>query len=223
MAADAPAVAVGRQSSSSSSRVKCPAPFLVKTYDLLEEEERRRQEGVENNGRAPPEKIVSWNGQGTGFVVWSPPEFSQLLLPRYFKHNNFSSFIRQLNTYGFKKVASKRWEFQHDKFRKGSKHLLIEISRKKVEPSGFPAYLRANEEPSTSSMAAATTSQVNINTRKLLMEENMNLRKERMELQTQIAHFKTLEMRLLECLSTYMGNHNHHHHRQQHNKFRRLS
>lgn len=119
-------------------------------------------------------------------------------------------------------MASKRWEFQHDKFRKGSKHLLIEISRKKVEPSGFPAYLRANEEASTSSMAAAATaSQDDINTRKLLMQENENLRKERMELQMQIAHFKTLEMKLLECLSNYMGNHHHHH--RQHNKFRRLS
>jgi len=71
-----------------SPRQRCPAPFLLKTYDLLEEGEA---EDIT--------KIVSWNAEGTAFVVWSPAEFSELTLPRYFKHNNFSSFIRQLNTY----------------------------------------------------------------------------------------------------------------------------
>lgn len=72
-----------------SSRTKCPAPFLSKTYDLLEEQD------LENNNI----KVVSWNGEGNGFVVWCPDEFSEFMLPKYFKHNNFSSFIRQLNTY----------------------------------------------------------------------------------------------------------------------------
>lgn len=74
--------------SQSSPRTKNPAPFLCKTYDLLQE---RDDDGNK--------KIVSWNAQGDGFVVWSPAEFSELMLPKYFKHNNFSSFIRQLNTY----------------------------------------------------------------------------------------------------------------------------
>lgn len=69
--------------------LRCPAPFLLKTYDLVEQ-------GIEGEDGI---KIVSWNEEGNGFVVWSPAEFSELTLPKYFKHNNFSSFIRQLNTY----------------------------------------------------------------------------------------------------------------------------
>ena len=79
---------------SQSPRARCPAPFLSKTYDLLE--------GVvddEDDDDDDKRNIVSWNAEGTGFVVWSPAEFSELMLPKYFKHNNFSSFIRQLNTY----------------------------------------------------------------------------------------------------------------------------
>ncbi|CAK9181798.1 unnamed protein product [Ilex paraguariensis] len=181
-----------------SPRTKCPAPFLSKTYNLLEEEEERAgREAVENGSGG--RRIVSWNSDGNGFVVWSPAEFSELMLPRYFKHNNFSSFVRQLNTYGFKKTASKRWEFQHEKFHKGCRHLLMEISRKKCEPSAFPAFLKASEENAASTAMGE-------NNHLLLMEENKNLRRERLELEMQIAHFKALEIKLLECLSQQMGN-----------------
>ncbi|KAL2473627.1 Heat stress transcription factor B-2a [Forsythia ovata] len=179
-----------------SPRNKCPPPFLSKTYDILEEEEE--EEAIANGQR-----IVSWNSEGNGFVVWNPAEFSEVMLPRYFKHNNFSSFIRQLNTYGFKKTASKRWEFQHEKFRRGYRHMLAEITRKKCEPSAFPAYLKASEEHKW------TTSEGNARLL-LLMEENKNLRRENLELQMQIAHFKALETKLLECLSQCMSSHGHH-------------
>ncbi|KAK2382973.1 hypothetical protein P8452_38292 [Trifolium repens] len=171
--------------------LRCPAPFLLKTYDLLEEGSEEK-DGI---------KIVSWNEEGNGFVVWSPAEFSELILPKYFKHNNFSSFIRQLNTYGFKKTSSKIWEFKHEKFQKGCRHMLVEINRKKCEPSVFPQYLKSCSEEN-----AMTSSSVeeNSNNHEILMEENKNLKKERLELQMQIAECKALEMKLLDCLSEYM-------------------
>ncbi|CAI0432051.1 unnamed protein product [Linum tenue] len=97
------------------------APFLKKCYDMVDEESTN--------------SIVSWSPSNDSFIIWDMTEFSVKLLPEYFKHSNSSSFVRQLNIYGFRKIDPDRWEFANDGFVKGEKHLLKNISRRK-NPQG---------------------------------------------------------------------------------------
>jgi hypothetical protein len=65
--------------------------FLLKTFALV------------NDG---PFDIVSWSPTGDSFIVKDHHRFSEEVIPKYFKHSKFSSFVRQLNFYGFRKVKS---------------------------------------------------------------------------------------------------------------------
>ncbi|KAA8532469.1 hypothetical protein F0562_032502 [Nyssa sinensis] len=92
-------------------------PFLLKCYEMVDDQST--------------DELISWSSTDDGFIIWNASEFSSELLPKYFKHSNFSSFIRQLNIYGFRKIDTDRWVFANDGFMKGQKHLLKNISRRK--------------------------------------------------------------------------------------------
>ena len=83
--------------------------------------------------------LICWSDDGQSFIITEPPKFAQEL-SKYFKHNNLSSFIRQLNMYGFRKVTTiehsglhmgmEDLHFYHPDFIKGKPDRLEGIKRK---------------------------------------------------------------------------------------------
>lgn len=94
-------------------------PFVSKTYELLSDEQLN--------------DIIHWSASNDSFIIAKPLLFENDILPKYFKHSKLNSFIRQLNTYGFKKIVkkdSKDLEFKHKLFVKGNETLLPFIVRR---------------------------------------------------------------------------------------------
>ncbi|MGH0166669.1 UNVERIFIED_CONTAM: hypothetical protein FKN15_066873 [Acipenser sinensis] len=101
--------------------------FLTKLWTLVEDPETNH--------------LICWSATGASFHVFDQGRFAKEVLPKYFKHNNMASFIRQLNMYGFRKVVNIEQsglvkperddtEFQHLNFLQGHEHLLEHIKRK---------------------------------------------------------------------------------------------
>ncbi|KAM9564015.1 heat shock factor protein 2 isoform 1-T1 [Guaruba guarouba] len=92
-------------------------------------------------GEAPSNQLITWSQNGQSFLVLDEQRFAKEILPKYFKHNNMASFVRQLNMYGFRKVVHVDTgivklerdgpvEFQHPYFKQGREDLLEHIKRK---------------------------------------------------------------------------------------------
>lgn len=98
---------------------KCDCPhFLLKLYEILENKDYK--------------DIIHWSEDGKYFIVQNLHDFTEKILPKYYKHNNFSSFIRQLNMYDFHKKKSSQNEhiFHHNNFIRDRKDLIKTIKRK---------------------------------------------------------------------------------------------
>ena len=94
-------------------------------------------------------ELIRWSDDGRSFIVVDEDEFAKTLIPELFKHNNYTSFVRQLNMYGFhKKVGlsdnsmkaseNKRKtpsEYWNRYFRRGRPELLWLIQKPKNPPS----------------------------------------------------------------------------------------
>ncbi|KAI9315598.1 heat shock transcription factor, partial [Dichotomocladium elegans] len=84
--------------------------------------------------------LIHWSPEGKSFIVTDSATFARKVLPMYFKHSAFQSFVRQLNMYGFHKVnrpprgqrgsENQTFEFKHSQFQRDREDLLDTIKRK---------------------------------------------------------------------------------------------
>ena len=64
------------------------------------------------------------------YLFISAQDLESSVLPQYFRHGNYRSFVRQLNLYGFYKCRStKQVIYQHPNFLRGRPDLLRQITR----------------------------------------------------------------------------------------------
>jgi len=118
--------------------------------------------------------VIAWSDDGTAFWVSDISRFSRDILPAYFKHNNYASFVRQLNIYGFHRNTNTKGKVQvgvgmierfiNPNFRLGREDLLVNIHRKapttikrnKSEAGGSTATTPAPSEAGDAGMDANT-------------------------------------------------------------------
>lgn len=75
--------------------------------------------------------VVSWMPHGRSWRVLKPRDFEIRVIPTYFEHQKFSSFIRQANGWGFRRITQgrDRNSYYHELFLRGLPHLCKKMKR----------------------------------------------------------------------------------------------
>lgn len=85
-------ISLAKSSASSTGKRKQIPPFVQKLSSFLNTSENT--------------SLIRWADSGRAFIVLDEDEFARTLIPELFKHNNYASFVRQLNMYGFHKTVN---------------------------------------------------------------------------------------------------------------------
>lgn len=113
-------------------------PFPFKLHRMLE--------SVDRDGLSA---IVSWQPHGRAFLVHKPNEFVSKVLPQNFRQSKLTSFQRQLNLYGFRRLTkgSDSGAYYHELFLRGRPFLCHKMVRTKIKGTGFKAASSPDTEP----------------------------------------------------------------------------
>ena len=108
-----------------NKKIKKSKSFLLKLFNILNDNKYK--------------DIIHWDFEGTTLIIEDIDNLCSMVLPKYYIHSNYNSFIRQLNIYGFHKIKGiKKGEgFQNTKFNKHSSNEQISQIRRKGKKMKF--------------------------------------------------------------------------------------
>eukprot|EP00934_Nitzschia_sp_Nitz4_P009056 Nitzschia sp. Nitz4//scaffold17_size182527//79834//81297//NITZ4_001851-RA/size182527-snap-gene-0.279-mRNA-1//1//CDS//3329539331//9046//frame0 len=121
-------------------------PFPEKLHEMLDSEDE-------------PD-VVSWLPHGRAFLVRNPKEFTDRVMPKYFRQTKLTSFQRQLNLYGFRRLTQgpDAGAYYHELFLRGRPQLCMRMQRQKVKGTGHKQPADAKTEPNFYAMAPSQAS-----------------------------------------------------------------
>ena len=102
---------------------KAEPSFLVKLYKILNENEYN--------------PYIHWSTDGKSIIISDSNGLTKKVLPKFYNHHNFASFVRQLNMYNFHKVKtdpkSAEQKYIHSEFVKWKTLKEIQSIRRKMK------------------------------------------------------------------------------------------
>jgi len=84
------------------------------------------------------EDIISWLPHGRAWRILQRKPFEEQVIPLYFRHCRYSSFMRQVNGWGFRRVTngSDYNAYYHEMFLRGMPHLCYKMRRLTTKDGG---------------------------------------------------------------------------------------
>jgi hypothetical protein len=81
------------------------------------------------------QECICWNPHGQSWRILKPPVFEQVVIPLYFRHAKYASFMRQVNGWGFKRIVSgnDHNSYYHELFVRDCPQLCLKMKRMKKD------------------------------------------------------------------------------------------
>jgi hypothetical protein len=167
--------------------------FLTKLYTILSD--------------TTYDEIIHWDNDGKRVIICDVINLCNIVLPKFYKHRNYSSFLRQLNMYGFHKSKGKLKSgegYEHEKFNANITNeeiLKIQKPNKKMKVLEMHIKEKAKDDSSTENGVIPIDNEDNV--LKYLYEKNENNVKFSHELKKEIEALKKENTLLNEEIASF--------------------